>query len=228
MKLSIILPVYNEEDTIREVLDAVLGVDLQAVEKEVIVVDDASTDRTAEIVEREPRVTLLRHSANQGKGAAIHTGLKQTTGDVVLIQDADMEYSVADYPALLRPFAEGAQVVYGSRFLKRRWPRGMHWTNWMANRVLTVTANLLYRAHLTDEATCYKVFRADLLKSLPLRAGGFDFCPEVTARVRRRGIRIVEAPIDYIARSRVQGKKIRWTHGFQALWTLIKHRFGRV
>jgi len=210
----------------------VLSVEVQlpsgAVEKEVIVVDDASTDRTAEMIGSDPRVKLVRHEKNQGKGAAIRTGLAHVTGDVVLIQDADMEYSVQDYPALLRPFVEkGAEVVYGSRFLKRRWPTNMRWTNYLANRLLTLTANVLYGARLTDEATCYKVFRAPLLKSLPLCATGFEFCPEVTALVCLRRIPIHEVPIEYTARTQAEGKKIRWSHGIQALKTLFYYRIRR-
>jgi hypothetical protein len=149
------------------------------------------------------------------------------TGDVVLIQDADMEYSVEDYPALLRPFVErDAQVVYGSRFLKRRHPTNMRRMNYLANRLLTFLANRLYGARLTDEATCYKVFRASLIRSLPLKADGFDFCPEVTALVRLRGIPIDEVPVDYVGRTRAQGKKVRWTHGFQAVKTLLIYRFS--
>jgi glycosyltransferase involved in cell wall biosynthesis len=198
------------------------------VEKEVIVVDDASTDRTVEMIGSDPRVKLVRHEKNQGKGAAIRAGLAHVTGDVVLIQDADMEYSVQDYPALLRPFIEsGAEVVYGSRFLKRRWPTNMRWTNYLANRLFTLTANVLYGARITDEATCYKVFRAPLLKSLPLCATGFEFCPEVTALVRLRHIPIHEVPVEYKGRRHAEGKKVRWTDGIKALLTLLRYRIRR-
>ena len=229
MKLSIILPAYNEERTIRGVLDAVLGVDLSSlpklVEKEIIVVDDASTDRTAEIVAAEPRVKLVRQPENLGKGAAIRTALLHVTGEVVLIQDGDLEYAVEDYPGLLRPFIEcGADVVYGSRFLTCRHPKKMGRKNVMANRILTFVANLLFAARITDEATCFKVFRASLLKSLPLRASRFDFCPEVTALVRLRGSRIYEVPVRYEARTREEGKKIKVSDGIQALKTLCLYR----
>ncbi len=229
VKVSVILPAYNEERTIRRILDAVEGVDLSAlpgpVALDIIVVDDASRDRTADVAAADPRVRLLRHPTNRGKGAAIRTGLAHAAGDVVIVQDADMEYSVEDYPALLRPFFDtDAQVVYGSRFLARRWPAGMRLPNYLANRLLTLAANLLYQARLTDEATCYKVFRTEFLRSLPLRADGFDFCPEVTALARRRGARIIERPVAYAARSRAEGKKVRWTHGIQALWTLLAWR----
>ena len=229
MKLSVVLPVYNEEKTVAAVLEAVSSVDFaslpEPVETEIIVVDDASTDRTAEIIARAPRVKLIRHETNQGKGAAIRTALSHVTGDVVLVQDADMEYSVSDYPALLRPFMEtDAQVVYGSRFLKRRRPTNMHWANWLANRILTFVANVLYGAKITDEATCFKLFRTGLIKSLPLRASRFDFCPEVTALVRLRGVPIHEVPIEYTGRTRAEGKKVGWTDGFQAVKTLVACR----
>jgi len=229
VKLSVVLPAYNEENTIGAVLDAVLGVDLSSLPEpvavEVIVVDDASADRTSDIAAGKPGVRLIRHDANRGKGAAIRTALDAVTGDVVLVQDADMEYSVSDYPALLRPFMEeDADVVYGSRFLKRSRPTNMGLANLLANRVLAFLANLLYGAQITDEATCFKVFRADVVKALPLRARGFDFCPEVTALVRLRGIPIREVPIEYTARTRAEGKKIMWTDGLQAIKTLVAYR----
>ena len=233
MKLTVILPAHNEEKTIGLILDAVLRADLSslpaAVEKEVVVVDDASSDRTVEVVQARcadaPGVKLIRHEVNRGKGGAIHTGLQHVTGDIVLIQDADMEYSTDDYPALLRPFLEqDVDVVYGSRFLARSWPTGMRWQNYLANRVLTLAANLLYLMWITDEATCFKVFRAELIKSFRLRARGFDFCPEVTSLVRLRGVKIYEVPIEYTARTHEEGKKIRWTDGLAALWTLLKYR----
>jgi dolichol-phosphate mannosyltransferase len=232
MKLSVILPTYNEERTIQKLLRSVLSVqfppEFAPVEIEVIVVDDGSSDRTAGLVALEPRAKLLRHERNRGKGAAIRTALGHVTGEVVLIQDADLEYSVEDYPRLLRPFLdERVQVVYGSRFLLRRHPTGMRRMNWLANRILTFTANLLYGAKLTDEATCYKLFRAPLIQSLPLHANGFDFCPEVTALVRKRGVAIHEVPVEYHGRSRAEGKKVRFKHGFEAMKTLVLHRFRR-
>ena len=146
----------------------------------------------------------------------------------MLIQDADMEYSVEDYPALLRPFMESdVQAVYGSRFLKRKWPMNMRWSNWLGNRTLTVLANLLYRAHLTDEATCFKVFRTSLIRSLPLCADGFDFCPEVTALTCLRNVRIQEVPIEYSGRTHAEGKKVRWTDGLHAIRTLLRYRFRK-
>ncbi len=231
MRLSVILPAYNEERTISAVLDDVLAADLSRLETpvdvEVIVVDDASTDRTAGIAAQKPGVKVVRHETNQGKGVAIQTALRHVTGDIVLVQDADREYSVSDYPAMLRPFVEcDARVVYGSRFLKRKHPTGMRFANLLANRLLTFLANVLFGARITDEATCYKAFRVDLIKSIPLRARKFDFCPEVTALVRLRGERIVEVPIEYKARTRAEGKKVMCTDGLQAVKTFVIYRLG--
>lgn len=224
MKLSIIIPVYNEKANIAAVIDAVKTVELP---KEIIVVDDGSTDGTSEILEHyKDDETIRIHSSmlNFGKGTAIRVGLKYVTGDIVVIQDADLEYDPQQIPKLIQPIVEGnAEVVYGSRFLGSI--KGMKFANWLANRILIITANILYHAEITDEATCYKAFRADILKSLPLNCNRFEFCPEITAKLRKRGIKIFEVPIDYIGRTVVEGKKITWKDGFQALWTLIKYRF---
>lgn len=219
--LSVIIPAYNERDTIEEALRRVraLGPDV-----ELIVVDDASTDGTRELLETESGLLLLKHPENRGKGAAIRTGLAQVTAPVVAIQDADLEYDPRDLLRLMQPIVDGqARVVYGSRFLNGRPP--MQLPNYVCNRLLAWTANLLYGARLTDEATCYKVFDADLVCSLPLTCRRFEFCPEVTARVLRKGERILEMPISYTPRSYDSGKKIRWWDGVAALWTLVKYRF---
>jgi glycosyltransferase involved in cell wall biosynthesis len=228
--LSILIPAYQEERTIGEVLRRVASIDTEAhgFDREIVVCDDGSTDRTTEIVAAaaaaDPRIRLVPHEANRGKGAAIRTALAAARGDYALIQDADLEYDVDDYPALLAAIRGGADVVYGSRFLARRRPDGMHAANWLANRILTGTANLLYQVGITDEATCFKVFRTDLLRSLELTCDGFDFCPEVTAKLGRRRVPIVEVPIRYEARDQAAGKKVRWTDGFEAMWVLIRHR----
>jgi glycosyltransferase involved in cell wall biosynthesis len=222
MKVSVIIPVYNERDTIAETVACVRAA---PVEKEIIVVDDASTDGTAQLVEPlvGPDLKLVRQPRNQGKGAAIRRGLQEATGEIVLIQDADLEYDPADYPRLVAPIEAGeADVVYGTRaprFAGMRLPHRAF--NWLAARL----ANLLYRANITDEATCYKVFRTAILRSIPLKCERFEFCPEVTAKVRKRGIRIHEVPVSYQARSVGAGKKIRWWDGVAALWALIKYRF---
>ena len=230
MLLSVIIPAYQEERTIREVLRRVAAVDIEALgfSKEILVCDDGSTDATCAAVEEvaadDDRIHLLRHPENRGKGAAIRTALAKATGDFCLIQDADLEYEVSDYPALLEPLTRGALVVYGSRFRARRRPEGMHTANFVANRILTTTANVLYGLSITDEATCFKVFETELLRSLELECNGFEFCPEVTAKLGRRRIKIAEVPISYRARNIAEGKKVRWTDGFEAIWVLLRHR----
>jgi len=222
MKLSVIIPVYNERDTVLEAISRVRAVPL---EKELIVVDDASTDGTPDLVEPlvGPDLKLIRQPHNRGKGAAIRRALEEVTGEVVVIQDADLEYDPADLPALLAPIAAGeAEVVYGTRSPEFR---GMRWQNRLFNHLAAALTNLLYRAGISDEATCYKMFRTDVLRAIPLRCERFEFCPEVTAKVRKRGIRIQEVPVHYQARAMSAGKKIRWWDGVEALWTLLKYRF---
>jgi len=222
VKVSVIIPAYNERDTIVETISRVRS---SPVEKEIIVVDDASADGTPELVESlaGPDLRLLRQPRNQGKGAAIRRGLDAATGDIILIQDADLEYDPADYPKLIAPIESGqADVVYGTRapqFSGMRLPHRLF--NWLA----ALLANLLYRANITDEATCYKVFRADVIRAIPLKCERFEFCPEITAKVRKRGLRIHEVPVSYQARSIGAGKKIRWWDGVEALWTLVRYRF---
>jgi dolichol-phosphate mannosyltransferase len=231
--LSILVPAYQEERTIVEVLRRVLAADTgrHGFDKEVIVCDDGSTDRTAELVAaiaaRDARVRLIRHAHNQGKGASIRSSLRIATGDVCLVQDADLEYDIADYPAILRAVAGGARVVFGSRFMTRRVPEGMRAANWLANKILTLTANLLYGVRITDEATCFKIVETALLRSLELECDSFDFCPEVTAKIGLRGVPIVEVPVAYRARRHEDGKKIRWTHAVEAMWALLKYRLPR-
>jgi dolichol-phosphate mannosyltransferase len=231
--LSILIPAYQEERTIGEVLRQVVAIDTEPVgfRKEVLVCDDGSTDRTVDVVRQhigeDERVRLVCHERNRGKGAAIRTALADARGDFVLIQDADLEYEVSDYPALLAAVNAGADVVYGSRFRNGTRPTGMRAANYAANRILTASANLLYGMSITDEATCFKVFRTDLLRSLELECEGFEFCPEVTAKLGKRGVSIAEVPIHYRARNIAEGKKVRWTDGVEALWVLIKHRVQR-
>jgi len=233
MRLSILIPAYQEERTLGEVLRRVGSVDTESLgwDKEIIVCDDGSADGTAAQVElaqaQDDRIVLVRHLENRGKGAAIRTALESATGDYSLIQDADLEYEVTDYPPMLEAVNAGADVVYGSRFLAKSRPDGMRLPNFVANRILTTTANLLYGVNITDEATCFKVFRTDLLRSLELECEGFEFCPEVTAKVGKSGATIVEVPIAYTARDHADGKKVRWTDGFEAVWVLVKHRLRR-
>lgn len=223
LRISIIMPVYNERDTIREALDRVRALDWPM---EILVVDDASTDGSGELLAAEPGIRLLRHDRNMGKGMAIRTAMQVAEGDVVVIQDADLEYDPRELPRLVEPIARGeARAVYGSRFLNGR--PAMRLANYLCNRLLAAAANLLFNARITDEATCYKAIDTCLLRDLDLRCRRFEFCPEVTAKLRRRGERIVEVPISYSPRSFDAGKKIRWWDGVHALWTLVRHRFTR-
>jgi glycosyltransferase involved in cell wall biosynthesis len=228
MKISIIIPVYNEFRTFNQVLERVRQAPLpEGCAKEIVVVDDGSTDGTTEMLgehTREGVVVGHRSARNYGKGAAIRAGIELASGDIVLIQDGDLEYDPRDYARILEPMVKGeADIVYGSRFLGEA--TGMARKNRMANRILTIAANLLYRARITDEATAYKAFRTSILREIHLECRRFEFCPEVTAKARRLGYRIREVPIAYNARGIAEGKKIRARDGFAALWTLIRYRF---
>jgi glycosyltransferase involved in cell wall biosynthesis len=229
VKVSIVIPVYNELTTVREVLLRVLGAPLPSgCSREVIVVDDGSNDGTgALLAEFEARLVVAYQSGHVGKGAALRAGIARATGDVILVQDGDLEYDPADYPRLVGPIVDGvSDVVYGSRFREASWVRGMRPANWLANRILVRAANLLTGAGITDEATAYKAFRATVLRRLTLRCARFEFCPEVTAKVRRLGYDIHEVPVAYRPRSVRQGKKVRWYDAVHALWTLVKYRFA--
>jgi dolichol-phosphate mannosyltransferase len=226
MKLSIIMPVYNERSTIEEIIKRVSGV--EGIEKELIIVDDFSTDGTRELLRRYQNncnIEIVFHDKNIGKGMAIRAGLKKVTGDVVIIQDADLEYDPNDYLKLIKPIVEDeADVVYGSRLLSHK-NKMSYLRYFIGGQIVTWLTNLLYGSSLTDEPTCYKLFRADILKSLRLNCKRFEFCPEVTAKVRKKGIKIIEVPISYEPRKIEEGKKIRWKDGLQAIWTLLKYRF---
>ena len=227
MKLSVIIPVYNEQSTIKEVVDAVLAVKMA---DEIIIVDDGSTDGTREfypeIAALSPVIQIHLHEKNMGKGAAVRTGFSKAGGDIFLIQDADLEYDPRDYEMLTRPIVEGkAAVVYGSRF--RGGPtKTMFFLHMIGNKLLTLITNILYNTILTDMETCYKVFRADVVHDMTLRSKGFEFEPEVTSKVLKRGHRIYEVPISYNGREFDEGKKLNpWKEGPKALYYLIKYRF---
>ena len=227
MKLSIIMPVYNERETLREILSQVRAVDLAEIEKEIVAVDDGSTDGSRDILAEEAAAGDLKafyHDVNRGKGAAVRTGIEHASGDIILIQDADLEYDPRDYPALIRPIVEKRViVVYGSRFLGPR--KAMLFWHMLGNKLLTLTTNVLYNTILSDMETCYKCFRADVVKGIPLRSRRFEFEPEITAKVLKRGHRIFEVPISYYGREYHEGKKISWRDAPLAFWTLIKYRF---
>jgi len=223
--VSIILPVYNEEATLARVLDKLSALPLN---KEIIVVDDASTDTSSEIMHsRSKEFVHITQPANQGKGAAIRAGIAVAIGKVTVIQDADMEYDPADIPSLVQPILDGkADVVYGSRFT-----RGMHPKMALPNKIVNVLlkwfVRILYFKKISDEATCYKAFRTDILRAMNLQCNRFEFCPEVTGKALRMGYDIKELPINYEPRSKSAGKKIRWTDGVEAFWTLLRHRFTK-
>jgi len=227
-KLSVIIPAYNEERTIEELIKRVGAVLLSNnIEKEIIVVDDGSIDNTLNILENlknQYKLVLVKHQKNQGKGAAIRTGILKATGDFVVIQDADLEYDPNDYNKLLVPFFENkAEVVYGSRILGSKNHGRIAF--YLGGLGVTLATNIICGINITDEPTCYKVFKKDLLDSLNLETNGFEFCPEVTAKIAKRKIKIFEVPISYHPRGKSEGKKIKWRDGFIALWTLVKYRF---
>lgn len=232
--LSIIIPAYNEEKTIAELLQRVLDADLgESIDRELIVVNDCSTDSTGRIVQSfiaahpQAPITYLVHDRNQGKGMAVRTGIQAVTGDYVVMQDADLELDPNDFARMLPHLLSGQyRVVYGSRFLAEE-NSHTYFSYQLGGKFLSVMTNLLYDQRITDEPTCYKMFDAGLLKSIPLDCKGFEFCPEVTAKVSRLGYKIKEVPIRYYPRSIEEGKKLRLKDGLKAIGTLLKYRFWK-
>ena len=226
MKISVIIPVYNEVQTIKEIVARVQAVEI---EKEIIIVDDYSSDGTREhlreINQTHENVTVLYHDHNQGKGAALRTGFQAITGDIVIIQDADLEYDPKEYPHLLSPIADGrADVVYGSRFLGGP-HRVLFFWHYLGNKFLTLLSNMFTNLNLTDMETCYKVFKSEVLAEIKLKSCRFGFEPEFTAKIAKKGFRIYETPISYSGRTYSEGKKIGWKDGIKAVFAILWFRF---
>jgi len=224
--LSIIIPVYNEKKTVREILRRVMAVKIAGVGKQIIVVDDCSTDGTKELLKKinHPEVKIFYHSQNQGKGAAVKTGFAQASGDYIIVQDADLEYDPQDIPKLLRPIQEGkAEAVYGSRFTGEH--RNMFFWHMAGNKFLSLVTNLLFNTTLSDVEVCYKLLTKKVATDIKLEENRWGFDPEITAKILKQGVRIYEVPISYAGREFSEGKKISWEDGFRILWVLFKYRF---
>jgi len=231
MRLSVVMPVYNEKQTLFEIVRRVLEAPID-LERELIIVDDCSTDGTSELLEQLPQrfpsatIRVLRHDRNRGKGAALRTGFQHVRGDIVVVQDADLEYNPADYPRLLKPILDGrADVVYGSRFVGGQEHRVLYFWHYVGNRFLTLLSNMFTDLNLTDMETCYKAFRAEVIRSLTIRSDRFGVEPEITAKVARGGWRVYEVGISYSGRSYEEGKKITWRDGVKAIFAILRFAF---
>lgn len=224
-KVSILIPVYNEVSTLNEIIKKVEDADFCGLEKEIILIDDYSTDGTKELYKDLP-YKVLYHDYNQGKGAALRTGFKEASGDIIVIQDADLEYDPVDYAPLVKLIIDGkADVCYGSRLSGGKPSRSFMFTHLLGNKFLSLLTNLLYGSTLTDMETCYKAFKAEFIKGIEIKSDRFDFEPEITAKVLKRGARLYELPVSYYGREFSEGKKITWKDGIHAIIALIKYRF---
>lgn len=225
MRLSVIMPCYNEAESLPDILNKVRAI---TIDKEIIVIDDCSSDDTPNVLANEqrndPNLRVIRHERNRGKGAAVRTGIAAATGDVIIVQDADLEYDPNDFYAVLKPIFDGrVGVVYGSRFMGSH--TGMYFWNALGNKFLTFLTNFLFNCWISDMETCYKAFRADIIKNIPLESNDFRIEPEITAKILLRKERIFEVPVSYIGRTYEEGKKMKPSQGFWAIWALFKYRF---
>lgn len=224
-KVTILIPVFNEVSTLEQILDKVEKADFCGLEKEIILIDDCSTDGTKDLYPKLP-YKILYHEVNQGKGAALRDGFKEATGDIVVIQDADLEYDPVDYKPLIQLILDGkADVCYGTRLAGGKPSRSFMFTHLLGNKFLSLLTNILYGSTLTDMETCYKAFKADFIKGIEIKSNRFDFEPEITAKVLKRGARLYELPVSYYGREFSEGKKITWKDGFHAIKALVKYRF---
>lgn len=226
-KVTVLIPVFNEVSTLREILKKVEEASFCGLEKEIILIDDYSTDGTRETLEElKDKYKIFYHEKNMGKGAALRTGFEHMTGDIVIIQDADLEYDPVDYEPLIKLILEDkADVVYGSRFAGGKPSRSFMFTHLLGNKILTIMTNILYNATLTDMETCYKAFKTEFIKGIQIKSNRFDFEPEITAKVLKKGARLYELPISYHGRLHAEGKKITWKDGVHAILALVKFRF---